>query len=241
MTEKYKRLSASVEGKDASGIIAEVYEHFPVQQVVVASSCSFEDQLLTHYVCEITAEPRIFTLDTGRLFNETYATLERTMRRYDFTYEIIVPDTGELEMLLREHGPDCFYNSVEERKMCCMVRKTHPLKRVLSTADVWICGLRRDQSVTRTAVSAVEWDGENKMIKINPLFDWDEQRVVSALHEKAIPYNPLQDTGYRSIGCASCTRPVGEGESLRAGRWWWEDPEHKECGLHTRTTITKTM
>ncbi len=125
-----------------------------------------------------------------------------------------------------------FYRSVEMRKLCCAVRKTHPLKKLLSTVDAWICGLRREQSITRTAVEPIEWDEANGIIKINPLFDWTEKQVWEFIRANDIPYNILQDRGFRSLGCAPCTRAITVFDDIRAGRWWWEDPEHKECGLH---------
>lgn len=234
-------LELSVEGLlpimlrcDAQGVIALVYETFIADRIVLASSLSREDQVLTHLVCAANSQPRIFTLDTGRLFPETYTTMEATMERYGFRYEFLLPDTDELRDVLWENGPDCFYRSIELRKRCCAVRKTHPLRRVLSTADVWICGLRREQAITRDEIDPIEWDLVNGLIKVNPLYNWSEEQVTAFVNHENIPYNPLQDRGFRSIGCAPCTRAIGPEDAVRSGRWWWEDPEHKECGLHNR-------
>jgi phosphoadenosine phosphosulfate reductase len=195
---------------------------------------SYEDQILTHLLCAESAQPRIFTLDTGRLFSETYDAMERTMQHYGFRYEFLAPDAGELEMLLAGNGPDCFYRSIELRKSCCAVRKMRPLGRVLASADAWICGLRREQAVTRRGVEPVEWDDANGLIKINPLHDWTEEQVIDFVKSNTLPYNSLQDRGFRSIGCAPCTRAIGPDDDIRSGRWWWEAPEHRECGLHNR-------
>jgi len=221
------------QGKDAFGILNAVYSLVSNDRIVLASSLSIEDQVITHMLCSLT-KPRIFTLDTGRLFHETYETMEETMKHYNFRYEIYAPDSHELEEMIAIHGPNLFYQSMEFRKKCCAVRKTHPLRRVLSSADVWICGLRRDQAFTRADVNPVEWDESNSIIKVNPLFDWSEERTRQFISENNIPYNPLQNNGYRSIGCAPCTRPIKPEDDIRSGRWWWEEPEHKECGLHER-------
>jgi len=234
MNPLFSELQHVIEGKDAEAAIREALEILPADRLVLASSLGIEDQVLTHLVCAVTARPRIFTLDTGRLFPETYETMEQTMQRYGFHYEVLSPDTRELEEMVRAHGPNLFYQSVELRKLCCAVRKTHPLKRVLSTADAWMCGLRREQSVTRQSIQKIEWDETFGLCKINPLVDWTETQVWDFILVNKIPYNALHDQGYPSIGCSPCTRAVKPGEDIRAGRWWWENPEHKECGLHVR-------
>ncbi len=232
MNDLLSKLQRATGGKDAESVVNEAFRVLPADRLVLASSLSIEDQVLTHLVCTVTAKPRILTLDTGRLFPETYEVMERTMQRYGFRYEVLVPDTRELEEMVRTHGPNLFYASVELRKVCCAVRKTNPLRRVLSTTDAWMCGLRREQSVTRRSVQKVEWDATFGLCKINPLIDWTEQQVWQSIRENRIPYNALHDQGFSSIGCAPCTRVVRPGEDIRAGRWWWEQPEHKECGLH---------
>jgi phosphoadenosine phosphosulfate reductase len=228
------KLQRALQGRDTEDAVREVLRILPADRVVLASSLSIEDQVLTHMLCAVQAQPRIFTLDTGRLFPETYETMERTMQRYGFRYEVLAPDTRELEEMVRTHGPNLFYQSVELRKLCCAVRKIHPLRRVLATADAWLCGLRGEQSVTRRSVEQVEWDEAFGLCKINPLIEWTEAQVWDYIRDNDIPYNALHDQGYPSIGCAPCTRAVQPGQDIRAGRWWWENPEHKECGLHVQ-------
>jgi phosphoadenosine phosphosulfate reductase len=201
-------------------------------RVALASSLSAEDQVLTHMLVQRVDEPRVFTLDTGRLPQETYDVLEETRRRYDLDIEVLYPDREALEELVGREGPNCFRRSVQMRKRCCHVRKVVPLKRKLATLDAWITGLRREQATTRTDVHRVEWDAGNGLVKVNPLANWSTDAVWAYIHEHNVPYNALHDAGYPSIGCAPCTRAVGPEEDIRAGRWWWEAPEHKECGLH---------
>jgi len=232
----FETLSAGCISLEADMIIAATVRLVPTGRLVLASSQSIEDQVLTHILCGATPSPRIFTLDTGRLFPETYETMERTMNRYGFRYELYTPDRRALEAMLAEHGPNLFYQSSTLRHACCSIRKVEPLRRALSTADAWICGLRQGQAVTRTALSPVEWDKANNIIKINPLWNWTGDAVRTFIRERKIPYNPLQDQGFPSIGCQPCTRAVGPDEDIRSGRWWWEAPEHRECGLHRRTT-----
>lgn len=232
--EKYNKFLEIASNKKAEELIQLAVSVFGVDRIVLASSLSLEDQVLTHILKAATPYPRIFTLETGRLFSETYDTMERTSQRYGFQYEVLCPDSSELEKMLAEHGPNLFFKSVELRKLCCHVRKIQPLKRVLSTADAWICGLRKEQSITRGRLKAVEWDEANGIIKVNPLHDWTESEVREYIKTYDIPYNPLQDLGYRSIGCEPCTRPIDITDDIRSGRWWWEEPEHKECGLHVQ-------
>ncbi|WP_431736003.1 phosphoadenylyl-sulfate reductase [Cellulosispirillum alkaliphilum] len=232
--ENIDELRSKLVNKTAQEVVSQVLNEFTSQKVVLASSLSVEDQVLTHMLLAHSREARIFTLDTGRLFEETYATMGRSMERYGFRYETYAPECSELEELINEYGPNPFYKSVELRKRCCEVRKLKPLARVLSTADVWICGLRREQAVTRSAIDVVEWDSNHGLIKINPLYEWTESDVWEYVRQNDIPYSSLQDKGFRSIGCAPCTRAIDSTDDIRAGRWWWEEPEHKECGLHKR-------
>ncbi len=203
-------------------------------RIALASSLGAEDQVLTDLILKIDPKARIFILDTGRLPQETYETITSTMAQYGRNFEIYFPRTSALESLVSQNGPDLFYESIEKRHLCCGVRKVEPLKRVLSTLDVWITGLRRDQSITRQELQKIEWDETNQLLKINPLMDWSTEQVWQYIRNNRIPYNRLHDQGYPSIGCAPCTRAVQPGEDIRAGRWWWEAPEHKECGLHFR-------
>jgi phosphoadenosine phosphosulfate reductase len=209
-------------------------EHFGVERIALATSFGAEDQVLTDMVVRANPAARIFTLDTGRLFQETYDTMQRSMERYHIGYEVCAPEAADIAALIAKDGPNLFYLSVENRKACCNVRKMKPLRKELGTVDAWICGLRRDQSVTRTEVELVSWDAEFGIYKICPLFDWSEQQVWDYIKKNDVPYNPLHDQGFPSIGCAPCTRAVLPGEDIRSGRWWWESPEHKECGLHIK-------
>ena len=201
-------------------------------KVAFATSLGLEDQILTHIIAQAAPEMRIFTLDTGRLFKETYDLIEKTESRYGIRVEIYAPEAKEVETMVKEHGVNLFYQSVENRKLCCSIRKLNPLKRALKNLDAWICGLRRGQGVTRQEVDLVEWDTKNQLLKFSPLWNWTDQDIHRFVKEHAVPYNPLHDQGFLSIGCSCCTRAVAPGEDLRAGRWWWESPEHKECGLH---------
>lgn len=221
-------------GKKAEEIIGWALDTFPEGKVLLATSFGAEDQVLTEMASRAKKSIRLFTLDTGRLFEETYNTMQRTLVRYGLRCEIYAPDTQELECMVGENGPNLFYESVEKRKACCKVRKMNPLKRALKEGAAWICGLRRDQSVTREEIGVIEWDETHGLYKINPLFDWTEQDVWDYIHNNDIPYNVLHDCGFPSIGCAPCTRAVKAGEDIRAGRWWWENPERRECGLHPK-------
>ena len=177
----------------------------------------------------------IFTLDTGRLPEETLSLIERTRERYGVTIDVYAPDTRALEAFVGENGVNAFYRSVELRKSCCAIRKTEPLKRALAGKGAWITGLRRTQSASRQEVAVEEFDPVHGLPKFNPLADWTSEEVWQYLRAYDVPYNPLHDRGYPSIGCAPCTRAVQPGEDPRAGRWWWEASEHKECGLHRQT------
>lgn len=203
-------------------------------RIALSSSLSLEDQVITHMMLSIRKNARIFTLDTGRLFPETYSLIDKTNMKYGINMEIYFPDHEKVEAMTRKHGVNLFYESIEKRKECCNVRKIEPLNRALSTLDVWVCGLRREQSITRGDMKMVEKDPYSNVIKFNPLIDWSLKDVTDYIKANNIPYNPLHDKGYPSIGCQPCTRPVAEGEDIRSGRWWWEDPDKKECGLHKR-------
>jgi phosphoadenosine phosphosulfate reductase len=207
--------------------------------LVVASSFGAEDMLIVHEAAragrELGIAPRIFLLDTGRLHQETYDLVERVRDKYDVRLEVYAPNTLAVESLVRKSGPNGFYRSIEDRQECCAVRKVEPLARVLATATAWVTGLRRAQSTTRTTVEVVERDGAHGgLFKINPLASMTDEVLWQELREQRIPVHALHAQGYPSIGCAPCTRAVAAGEDIRAGRWWWENPEHKECGLHRR-------
>ena len=212
-------------------------ETFGINRVALASSFGVEDQVLTDMICTADRAARIFTLDTGRHFEETYETWQRSVDKWHIRYEVCAPDPQEVAALVADSGPNLFYNSVEARKNCCAVRKTRPLDKVLSTVDAWIVGLRSEQAVTRTGLQPIEWDEVHGIYRISPLYNWTEAQVWEYIRVNTIPYNKLQDKGFRSIGCAPCTRAIGKDDDVRAGRWWWEEPQHKECGLHNRKCL----
>jgi len=202
------------------------------EKIALATSFGAEDQVLTDLLLRQNPKAKIFTLDTGRLSEETYTVMDQTNTKYGIKIDVYFPNTWDIENLYKTQGSNGFKESIENRKMCCYVRKIAPLQRALKGLDVWITGLRRAQSLTRETMRLVEWDKANGLIKLNPLIEWSEEDVWRAIKENKLPYNALHDLGYPSIGCAPCTRAVKEGEDIRAGRWWWENPEHKECGLH---------
>ena len=202
----------------------------------IALACSFqaEESVLIDLMHRVRgADFRVFTLDTGRLNQETYDCMDAIRERYGIQIEVFFPDSNGVEKMVRENGLNLFYNSVELRKLCCGVRKVEPLNRALKGLDAWMTGLRREQAVTRADVRRIELDEDHgNIIKINPLVDWSYDDVWDYIRRKSVPYNRLHKQGYPSIGCAPCTRAVKPGEDLRAGRWWWENPNAKECGLH---------
>lgn len=204
-------------------------------RIALSSSLSYEDQVLTRMIVSTDKEAcRIFTLDTGRLFPETYQLIDATSMTYGVPIEVFSPDYREVQRMVREEGINLFYNSIESRRRCCQIRKLEPLMRAFQGLDVWVCGLRRQQSLTRKDMQVVEWDDMHQLIKVNPLIAWTEQQVKDYIHKYHVPYNKLHDHGYPSIGCEPCTRAIKPGEDIRSGRWWWESPEHRECGLHRR-------
>jgi phosphoadenosine phosphosulfate reductase len=229
----YREHLAELQGLDAAGILKWAADKFG-SRVSLATSFGAEDQVLTDLWAGIGRPPRLFTLDTGRLFQGTYDVMQATMKRYALRCEIYAPNADDLARLIETDGPNLFHESVEKRKACCTVRKTMPLSRALNDLEAWITGLRKDQSVTRTETEPIEWDELHGLYKICPLHDWTESQVWKYLHEHSVPTNALHDKGFPSIGCAPCTRAVAQGEDVRAGRWWWELPEHRECGLHNR-------
>ena len=206
--------------------------HHP--RIAFASSFGAEDVVVTDLLLRQRPDARIFTLDTGRLPEETHDVAARQRARYGATIETFFPERGAVEALLRDKGPLSFRDSVENRKECCEIRKVEPLRRALAGLDLWITGLRREQAVTRATVRKLEWDDAFNLLKLNPIADWSEDQVWEYIRAHDLPYNALHDRGFRSIGCAPCTRAVAPGDDVRSGRWWWEIPEHKECGLHAR-------
>ncbi|MCF8367878.1 MAG: phosphoadenylyl-sulfate reductase [Bacteroidales bacterium] len=204
-------------------------------KIAFASSLGAEDQVITHMITSIDSRTKIFTLDTGRLFPETYDLIERTNSRYKINMDIMFPEAAKVEKMVKEKGVNLFFESIENRKLCCHIRKIEPLHRALEGYDLWITGLRKEQSITRNNNKLIELDNNNHgRIKINPLLNWTEKHVWDFINKNNVPYNKLHDSGFPSIGCQPCTRAIEPGEDLRAGRWWWEMPEYKECGLHQR-------
>ncbi len=229
--KKIEKLRQKAKGFNAEQIIKLVFDEFG-PRVNFASSLGEEDQVITDMISRIAPAIEIFTLDTGRLFPETYELIAKTQKRYPMPFKIYYPNTQAVEEMVQTKGINLFYESVENRKLCCGIRKVEPLRRALANVDAWICGLRKDQSVTRADVQVFEWDEGNQKIKINPLVDWTLDQVRAYIKEHNVDVNPLHAQGFVSIGCSSCTRAIKPGEDIRAGRWWWENPESKECGLH---------
>jgi len=200
---------------------------------VIAFSSSFgqEDQAITHAIATQKLPIKIFTLDTGRQFQESYELMDLTKKKYQLDLITYFPNLDKTEKLVREKGFNSFYSSVENRKECCFIRKMEPLTRALEGVNIWITGLRAEQSENRAHMPIVEWDESRNLIKVNPLIDWSFEKLNAYLVEHKIPQNPLHKKGFISIGCAPCTRAIGPDEHPRAGRWWWENSQ-KECGLH---------
>ncbi|MCB0534237.1 MAG: phosphoadenylyl-sulfate reductase [Saprospiraceae bacterium] len=231
-------LQAGLKNPDIVQNLRFLAEQFP-GQVVFSTSFGLEDQVISHLIFSSGLNIRVFTLDTGRLFPETYATWARTLERYQRPIESYSPDAGRLEAFVTENGPDSFYNAVENRKTCCQIRKVEPLHRALQGQAVWITGIRADQSPNRRDMRDLEWDEHFQCFKFHPLFDWTFEQTSAFVQANDIPYNPLHDQGFVSIGCAPCTRAIQPGEDFRAGRWWWEAAEKKECGLHLNSSVNQ--
>ena len=202
-------------------------------RLAMASSFGAEDVVVIDMMMKINPKARIFTLDTGRLNQETYDVMDEIRKKYNVNIEVMFPDQNEVEQMVRVNGLNLFYHSVGNRKLCCGIRKVHPLNRILSTLDGWITGLRADQTEVRSNANKIELDEQhNNIIKINPIIEWTWDQTWDYIKKNNIPYNKLHDKGFPSIGCEPCTRAIKPGEPLRAGRWWWESDSQKECGLH---------
>ena len=202
-------------------------------KIAMASSFGAEDVVVIDMMMKLNPKARIFTLDTGRLNQETYDVMDEIRNKYNLNIEVMFPDSNEVEEMVRVNGMNLFYQSMGNRKLCCGIRKVHPLKKMLSTVDGWITGLRADQTEVRSNVNRIEIDPQhNGIIKVNPIIDWTWEQTWDYVKSNNIPYNKLHDKGYPSIGCEPCTRAIKSGEPLRAGRWWWETDPQKECGLH---------
>lgn len=228
MLEKINKL---IENKLPGEAIAALATAYPAD-VVFSTSLGYEDQVITHFIFSNDLPVEVFTLDTGRLFPETYSVWNSTVERYGKQIRTYYPQAAALEKLLSEKGPVSFYESVENRKECCAIRKVEPLRRALKGKKIWITGIRGEHSGNRSGMQQLEWDESNGIVKYHPLLNWNFEEVKSFIRKHNIPYNPLHDRGFVSIGCGPCTRAIKEGEDFRAGRWWWEDSTRKECGLH---------
>ncbi len=227
--------SIDFEAKSAEELLLWCMDQYSVE-AGLASSFGMEDMVLIDMIAKLNGSLTIFTLDTGRLHEETYELMEQVRSKYGLEIKTYFPDRDKVENLVQEKGFFSFRESVDNRKECCHIRKVEPLNRALGGLKAWITGLRRAQGVTRTDIAKVMEDADHPpLIKINPLAEWTEEQVMTYIAEQNVPINALHKRNYPSIGCAPCTRPVEPGEDIRAGRWWWENPEHKECGLHTKT------
>ncbi len=209
--------------------------------VAFANSMGAEDMVLTDLIAKHQPAIEMFSLDTGRLPQETYDLMQEVRARYsNVPLHIYFPDAAQVEKYVAQNGVNGFYDSVELRKSCCYMRKVEPLRRALSGKRAWITGIRREQAVTRGSLEESGFDADNGLHKFNPLLDWSKAEVWEYLKQNDVPYNKLHDRFYPSIGCAPCTRAVTPGEDIRSGRWWWEDPKNKECGLHISYTLKRT-
>ena len=237
--QRINELNAKATGLSSQEIIKLAAEEFG-SRITFASSLGEEDQVITDIIAKNAPSIMIFTLDTGRLYQEAYDLLAKTQKKYhNLRFQVYFPDTKAVEEMVAAKGINLFYESIDNRKLCCGVRKIEPLRRALAGVDAWIVGLRREQAVTRSDIQIFEWDAGNQKIKINPLADWTLDQVRQYIKEHGVEVNPLHVQGFVSIGCAPCTRAVKPGEDIRAGRWWWEKPEQKECGLHNNPNRPK--
>ncbi|MCX7696611.1 MAG: phosphoadenylyl-sulfate reductase [Bacteroidales bacterium] len=230
-----KNVNMQLEKQPPEKIIQFIYENFE-QPFACATSLSVEDQLLTFYIVRLHKPCFFFTLDTGRLPQDTYDTIEKTEKIFGIKIHLFFPDSNEVQTMVNEHGINLFYKSKELRQLCCKIRKTHPLKKALIGMKGWFSGIRREQSITRISTPIVDWDTTHSIYKFNPLVNLLEREVWELIEKYKIPYNQLQKQGYRSLGCLPCTRPISPDDDFRAGRWWWEEPESRECGIHMHNT-----
>ena len=224
-----------IKGQSIEDSLKALADAFP-GQVVFSTSFGYEDQAITHLIFSNNIPVEVFTLDTGRMFAETYSTWNSTLDRYKKPIKAYYPVAAEVEKMITKKGPVSFYESVENRKECCFIRKVEPLQRALKGKKIWVTGIRAEQSESRKDLPQIEWNEENKVFKFHPLLCWSFDEIKTFIRKFNIPYNPLHDKGFVSIGCAPCTRAIRPGENFRAGRWWWENNDKKECGLHVPAT-----
>jgi len=223
-----------VRGLGAEDLISLLVRKFP-GKVAFSTSLGAEDQILTRMIAGMGSGVKVFTLDTGRLFQETYDLMDITRKKYGLLIETYFPDYHDVEKMTREKGINLFYESLENRKLCCHIRKVEPLSRALAGMEVWVSGLRHEQSQNRSQLETIEWDETHALLKVYPLLDWTHDKVWEYIRSQKVPYNTLHDKGFASIGCLPCTRAILPGEEERAGRWWWEHADTRECGLHEPT------
>ncbi len=221
-------------GKDLKSDLQALNNYFS-SDVIFSTSFSEEDQIITHQIFSNNLDIKVFTLDTGRLFTETYSVWSRTTEKYQKPIHAFYPDAIVLQQFVTEKGANSFYESVDNRKQCCHIRKVEPLYRALLGNKLWITGIRAEHSPNRNDMQQLEWDEANDIFKYHPLLYWSTNEVKQFIQQHQIPYNALHDKGFVSIGCSPCTRAINPGEDFRAGRWWWEDASKKECGLHMHT------
>jgi phosphoadenosine phosphosulfate reductase len=227
-----RKMELNFENLHVADILQQIAKKYPTT-AAFSTSLSEEDQVITHYIFANNLPIRVFTLDTGRLFPETYAVLASTLERYGKKIEVYFPKYERVEKLITEKGPSSFYTSLEDRKECCFIRKVEPLNRALAGVECWITGLRAEHSENRKTMPMVEMDEARNLLKVHPLTKWTTEEVKEEIKKHNIPYNILHDRGFVSIGCQPCTRAIKPGDDFRAGRWWWENTDKKECGLHT--------
>jgi phosphoadenosine phosphosulfate reductase len=230
MTDINEKLAKKIE--EVKQVLAEIVADN--RPATFASSYGAEDMVLMDLICKFAPEIEIFSLDTARLPAETYEVMQQAKAHYNYDVQVYYPDATAIAEYVTKNGPNAFYDSVELRKQCCGIRKVEPLQRALAGKKSWLTGMRRSQAVTRSELPVSEWDEDHGLQKYSPLTDWSNGNVWAYIRAFDVPYNKLHDEGYASIGCAPCTRAITMGEDIRAGRWWWEDPENKECGLHVK-------
>jgi phosphoadenosine phosphosulfate reductase len=232
-------LEATVNAK--KGVVLDVLrqavKEFGAKSITFANSFGAEDMVLTDIILKNELGIEIFSLDTGRLPTETYDLMAETEKHYNTKLNLYFPQAQTVEFYVKNHGVNAFYESIELRKSCCHMRKVEPLQRALKGKSAWVTGMRAAQATTRASLPVREFDESNKLEKYNPLSDWTEQEVWAYIRLHNVPFNALHDQFYPSIGCAPCTRAIAAGEDVRAGRWWWEDPANKECGLHVKSQV----
>jgi phosphoadenosine phosphosulfate reductase len=226
-----ENIKRDIDGLQPVEALALLANKFP-DEIVFSTSFGWEDQVITHMIFTNNLPIKIFTLETGRLFPETYYVWNRTMEMYGKPIYAYYPNNELLEQMVNAKGPSSFYESVENRKECCGIRKVEPLNRALAGNKCWVTGIRAEQSIDRQFMGNLEWDEQHNLIKFHPIYDWTLDQVKEYIRVHNVPYNTLHDRGFPSIGCQPCTRAVQPGEDFRAGRWWWEDQSKKECGLH---------